>query len=538
MVCDYTVKAGIAMTPEEFDISFDFDKEYDDTPRKSSFDDDFDLDAALERELGADFDRLFEEEFAASQAELNAQIEAKKQKLPTQVSQDTAVFSGFAHLADDEEDDEEPAAPAQVPDDDPDEDLSAVFAAVTAAKTEAAPQPQYQPVPEPAPASPSKKEQMQAVGRKCLNVTGAALTGFGRVMGENFRLFAAGVKEIKPGKMDRKAMRRFKNDVLPMLIGGASLLVCLLFIIGSMSRGFNSEDRKQAALEASIAQAQAEAAAAAEIQDILTTAARQAAGYDYQAAINTLDSYKTDDRELTEEMVSARASYAEAVNTLVVWDDPTAIPNLSFHVLIADPTRAYASDLAGAYRSNFITTAQFSAILEQLYAKGYVLVNLDSCLTTTTAADGSVTCAVQPMYLPEGKKPIMITETLVNYFGYMVDSNNDGTPDAGGSGFASRLVARNGKVVAEYVDAQGNTQVGDYDLVPILTSPTGARKPSWLSPVTRACSAGAPTPATPPPSPTPRRWWKPSVPTAIRSLPTPTAIWTTAPPAWSRSTAT
>ena len=71
------------MTPEEFDINFDFDKLYGDDPNpdKCSFDDDFDLDAALERELGPDFDRLFEEEFAAAQAALNAQLAAEKEDM-------------------------------------------------------------------------------------------------------------------------------------------------------------------------------------------------------------------------------------------------------------------------------------------------------------------------------------------------------------------------------------------------------------------------------------------------------------------------
>ena len=266
--------------------------------------------------------------------------------------------------------------------------------------------------------------------------------------------------------MDRKAKRRFKDDVLPVLIGGAALVVCMVFIIGSLSREFNSEDRKQAALEASIAQAEAEAAAAAEITNTLNTAALQAAGYDYQAAIDTLDAYKTADRGLTEEMAAARAQYAEAVNNLVVLDDPTAIPNLSFHVLIADPDRAYADSLASSYKTNFVTTAQFSAILEQLYANNYVLVNLDSFLTET--AEGGVT--VHPIYLPADKKPIMITETLVNYFAYMVDSDNDGAPDAKGAGFANKLILQDGKIQAAYVDATGNELVGDYDLVPILNS--------------------------------------------------------------------
>ena len=479
------------MTPEEFDINFDFDKLYgdDSTSDKCSFDDDFDLDAALARELGPDFDRLFEEEYAASQAALNAQLAAEKEDMDA-----TRVRLEIGH--DDKEDYEEPEEEPEEDEDAPkeaeevrrnpifgfvdfddeeyteeetdnsDEDLSAVFTAVTSNREsffEEGPEPQAEEEPE------EPEEETEEKPRKPkLDLSGvmARLAPVGAGVKDNANRFVSALKECKPGKMDRRAKRRFKDDVLPVLIGGAALIVCMVFIIGSLSRGYNSEDRKQAALEASIAQAEAEAAAAAEIKNTLATAAKQAAGYDYQAAINTLDAYKTADRGLTDEMTAARAQYAEAVNNLVIWDDPSAIPNLSFHVLIADPNRAYADSLASSYKSNFVTTEQFSNILDQLHAGGYVLVNLDSCLTEN--ADGQAT--VQPIYLPEGKKPIMITETLVNYFAYMVDSDKDGNPDKGGAGFANKLVLEDGKITANYVDADGNQMNGDYDLVPILNS--------------------------------------------------------------------
>lgn len=482
-------KAGILMTPEEFDINFDFDKIYGDDSNsdKCSFDDDFDLDAALARELGPDFDRLFEEEYAASQAALNAQLAAEQEAREDMDATRVRLEIGREDqdkLEDEEvEEEEDEDAPKEAPEvrrnpifgfvdfddeeykeeerDDSDEDLSTLFTAVTSNREsffEDGPEPQAEEEPDE-----SEEDEEEKKSRPGLM---AKLAPAGAVIKENANRFVSALKECKPGKMDRKAKRRFKDDVLPVLIGGAALVVCMVFIGCSLSRNFNSEERKQAALEASIAKAEAEAAAAAEITNTLKTAAVQAAGYDYQAAINTLDAYKTDNRGLTEEMTAARAQYAEAVNNLVIWDDPTAIPNLSFHVLIADPNRAYADSLASAYKTNFVTTEQFSDILDQLYANGYVLVNLDSCLTEN--AEGSAT--VQPIYLPEGKKPIMITETLVNYFAYMVDGDKDGTPDKGGAGFANKLVIEDGKVTANFVDAEGNQMNGSYDLVPILGS--------------------------------------------------------------------
>ena len=47
--------------------------------------------------------------------------------------------------------------------------------------------------------------------------------------------------------------------------------------------------------------------------------------------------------------------------------------------------------------------------------------------------------------------------------------NKDGEPDAAGAGFANKLVVdAAGEIKAKYVDGSGQTQVGDYDLVPVL----------------------------------------------------------------------
>ena len=156
--------------------------------------------------------------------------------------------------------------------------------------------------------------------------------------------------------------------------------------------------------------------------------------------------------------------------SLVEHQDPTLIPNLSFHVLINDMARAKAdTELGGQYNRNFVTTAEFSKILEQLYLNNYVLVNFDSFVSSNSVDGTSSSFFSVPILLPQGKKPVMITETMVNYYTYMIDSNNDGVADSGGDGFASRLVLdANGDIKAEYVDENNVTQVGNYDLVPIL----------------------------------------------------------------------
>ena len=62
----------------------------------------------------------------------------------------------------------------------------------------------------------------------------------------------------------------------------------------------------------------------------------------------------------------------------------------------------------------------------------------------------------------------MLTQTNVNYNYYLIDSNSDKVPDAGGTGIASKLLWNGVDFTCEMVDANGQTVTGDFDLVPIL----------------------------------------------------------------------
>jgi hypothetical protein len=92
---------------------------------------------------------------------------------------------------------------------------------------------------------------------------------------------------------------------------------------------------------------------------------------------------------------------------------------------------------------------------------------MDDVITANKTADG-IAYEVNTLYLPEGKKPIMFTQTQVNYYTYMVDGDGDGLADKKGGGFASKLILDNGKLTNEMVTKEGTTLRGDYDFVPIL----------------------------------------------------------------------
>ena len=275
---------------------------------------------------------------------------------------------------------------------------------------------------------------------------------------------------IRRRRKPRSKMQIFKESYLPVIIAGASLLLIIIFVIGSISRAVakNKADRAESIKQSQEA-ANAEQMLKDEAQRLLDEAAYLAAGYDFEGAIATLNSFQGDIAKFPE-LANKRAEYEQSKSQMTVYNDISAIPNLSFQLLIADPERAFSdAEFSSAYKNNFITVSEFKNILQALYNNNYMLVNLQDLVTTTVAEDGSTVFTAKPLYLPADKKPFMLTETQVNYYTYMVDSDSDGLADKDGAGFASKLVVdAQGKLVNEYIDTDGNVLYGAYDMVPIL----------------------------------------------------------------------
>ena len=293
-----------------------------------------------------------------------------------------------------------------------------------------------------------------------------------------FDLYFAPVlyKELREEPQDPEAPRRrrrkskaqiFKEVYLPPIIVCVSLILVLTFLIGSVSNAIKlkqiENEKEQMQLSESLSAA---AQAEQKTNEILAEAERLAAGYNYEDAITLLDS--VGDLTQYQDLQIKRSEYVNAQTSLIEYNNPHDIPNLSFHVLIHDMAKALKSEqYGGSYNKNFVTTSEFTKILENLYRNGYVLVDFESFVGSSTDINGNQQFAPVPIKLPADKKPVMITETMVNYFAYMIDPNGDGTIDH--SGFASKLVLDgNGDIKAEYVDGNGQSNVGNYDLVPIL----------------------------------------------------------------------
>ena len=130
---------------------------------------------------------------------------------------------------------------------------------------------------------------------------------------------------------------------------------------------------------------------------------------------------------------------------------------LSFQSLIVDSEKAFSQEntqAAATMEQERLTVEEFQQVLQQLYDKGYVLISMKDLVR----ADEDGIMKIQELFLPQGKKPLMICQQNVNYaFGL----SEQGT--------ASRLVVdESGKIKAEKKNSDGTASVGDYDVIPCL----------------------------------------------------------------------
>lgn len=179
-----------------------------------------------------------------------------------------------------------------------------------------------------------------------------------------------------------------------------------------------------------------------------------AAQYDYDGAIALLQS--SPDYSSSAELQSAVAGYQQQKEACVSYP-VDQITHVFFHTLVKDTSKAFdGDDREGGYNQVMTTISEFNSIIQQMYDKGYVMVSLhDMCQVNE---DGTVT--KKEIYLPQGKKPFVLSQDDVSYYHYM-----------DGDGFAQKLIVdENGDVKNTYLEDDGSVSVGDYDMVPLIDS--------------------------------------------------------------------
>ena len=110
-------------------------------------------------------------------------------------------------------------------------------------------------------------------------------------------------------------------------------------------------------------------------------------------------------------------------------------------------------------RPTALTVDEYNKILQSVYDKGYVLVDIGDVWSETTGEDGQPKMVRNTLYLPEGKKPLILSYDDTNYYEYML-----------ANGFTYKLViGEDGKIASWGKDPQGNEVTSrDLDAIPIL----------------------------------------------------------------------
>lgn len=191
--------------------------------------------------------------------------------------------------------------------------------------------------------------------------------------------------------------------------------------------------------------------------DLLDEANRQAAMYDYDAAIALLEG--ADDYADNQTYQDAVSTYTEQKALCVPWEYNSEITHIFFHTLVVDVETAFSSSKSDDYNDVMTTVNEFVAMMQEMYDKGYVLVSLYDLAEMQVQEDGTEKMIRKYIYLPEGKTPFILSQDDVSYYEYMT-----------GHGFASRFVIdeKTGKVINEMDLKDGTVLRGSYDLVPIL----------------------------------------------------------------------
>lgn len=210
-----------------------------------------------------------------------------------------------------------------------------------------------------------------------------------------------------------------------------------------------------------------------EPDELLAQADFLAAGYDYEGAAQLLStsSYYASSAEYQ----SRVAQYEAESQTLVKWGDMQNITHVFFHTLVVDNDRCFDGDYTeDGYNLYMTTISEFEKMMQSMYDRGFVLVSPYDIAYEYTDENGQTRMKYGEIWLPEGKTPFVMSQDDVNYYGYMIGDvdptyQRPAVPHADGDGFAHKIIiGEDGYPTCEYMDADGNILVGDYDLVPIL----------------------------------------------------------------------
>ena len=255
-------------------------------------------------------------------------------------------------------------------------------------------------------------------------------------------------------KKNKRRTARRKQLMLRVLVG----VVCVLLVITGISlmkKLTNRVNRKEPVSGEAVEVETKEE----KIARIVSEADLLAMSYDYDAAIDLL---KTIEEYETDEKVQAAIKKHEETKASCVPVNIDEVTHIFYHSLVVDPARAFANQDTNPQavgNNQWMTTVdEFNKITQEMYDRGFVMVSIHDLYEEVQDESGNTVFQPAEILLPEGKKAFVLSlDDLSYYHAYE------------GYGYAAKLILdKDGRVVNEYIDANGETLVGDYDVVPLM----------------------------------------------------------------------
>lgn len=155
--------------------------------------------------------------------------------------------------------------------------------------------------------------------------------------------------------------------------------------------------------------------------------------------------------ELGDDLTGGTEENGEMTEPLMLDTDGDGIPDTEAVVDTDGDGVPDAPEGAVAYEdTDTLTVQDFNRILNELYEQDYVLVDIYSL-----ASEGEAGFTKNQISVPVGKKPLIISERDVSY-----STQSDGHAD--------RLIIDEGAIATEYMNEDGESVIGEQDVVPAL----------------------------------------------------------------------
>lgn len=264
--------------------------------------------------------------------------------------------------------------------------------------------------------------------------------------------------EFRSIKKRRRRRSKLSRQIIQIAIIVVAVILAVLLLVGAVKLvgklfdGKKEDTKKEQEVVNEISVEEQNAM-------VMDEAKILAAGYDYDAAVELL---KTIEGYEENADVQTLIGEIEAEKATCVPVNMEEVTHIFYHSLVVDPARAFAnqeSDPQAVGNNQWMTTVdEFNKITQEMYDRGFVLVSIHDLINVVTDENGNEKYEPATILLPPDKKPFVLSLDDLSYY-HAYDNY----------GYATKLlIDENGDVMNEYTDAEGNTTIGAYDVVPLM----------------------------------------------------------------------